>query len=455
MSDVQSVSLETGRPERIRFTKDQRFQALRASIFGNLLEWYDWTIYAVFTPYIAARYFDAADPTSATLSALAVFAVGFLARPLGGVIFGRMGDKLGRKMVMVITMILMAIGSLLIAVLPGYAQIGWWASVLLVITRLVQGLAHGGETGVAYTYIAEAAPIKSRGFFVSWIYVAVTLGVMGATGMGAVLTSVLEEPAMNSWGWRVPFIVGALLGIIAIYIRRSIDESPVYEEEKTQPVKVPTPLSRREITKIVFRIVLLSCSTNVAYYTWSTFAPSYAIAQHGMDSQGAYIASTLAQVVALVALPLFGLLSDKIGRRPIVMIAGVSIMVMAFPLSWILGTEPWTLFLMQGLGLLIWASVSSIYPTLMAEQVPTRARATGVGFVTSLSVAIFGGTAPYLNTWLASIGMSWVFSAYIVGLGALALVGWLIMDETAGVDLAEIGEGAPRRRMVQSTPIEN
>lgn len=455
MSDHHTTSVEPQVPQRIRFTKDQRFEALRASVFGNLLEWYDWTAYAVFTPYIAARYFDHTDPTSATLSALAVFAVGFLARPLGGVIFGRLGDRVGRKAIMVITMVLMAVGSLLIAILPGYEQIGWWASALLVVTRLLQGLAHGGETGVAYTYVAEAAPIKTRGFFVSWIYVAVTLGVMAATGMGAVLTSVLDKPSMDTWGWRVPFIVGALLGLVAIYIRRSIDESPVFVEEKTQPVKIVEPLSRRDLTKIVLRIILLSCSTNVAYYTWSTFAPSFAIAQHGMDSSGAYIASTLAQVVALIALPLFGLLSDKIGRRPIVLIAGVSIMVMAFPLSWILGTSPWTLFVMQGLGLLIWASISSIYPTLMAEQVPTRARATGVGFVTSLSVAIFGGTAPYLNTWLASIDMSWAFSAYLVVLGALALIGWKIMDETAGVDLAQIGEGKPAKNMRKNVAIKS
>ena len=243
---------------------------------GNALEWFDWTLYGTFSAYLAMNLFDPSDPTSALLATLAVFAGGFLARPVGGWLFGRIGDRYGRKFTLVLTMCLLALTSLAIAVLPTYGQAGVWASVLLFLCRLTQGLAHGGESGVAYTYVAEIAPAKRRGLWSSSVFVSVTVGVMAATGLAALLTSWLGKDAMQAWGWRVGFAVGALLGIYALFLRRSASESDVFEHraEPAGGVKV----SRRQALLIVRNIIMIAAASNATYYTWVTFAPATAIA---------------------------------------------------------------------------------------------------------------------------------------------------------------------------------
>lgn len=417
-----------------------RLRSLRAAVVGNALEWFDWTLYATFAAYLAANFFATQDPTSALLSTLAVFAVGFVARPLGGIVFGRLGDRLGRKTTLIITMITMAVASLIIALIPSYEAIGVWASVLLLAARLMQGLAHGGESGVSYTYVAELAPPERRGLWSSSVFVSVTIGVMGATLVGVVLTAIFDDESMMSFGWRIGFLVGALLGIYALFLRRSAEESPVFTEAEngTPQQRVKERLSAKQVAGIVAKVVLFSAASNAAYYTWVTFAPSFAISGKGMDANGAFVASLLAQCVVLVLLPLFGALSDRIGRKRTLVIYGLAVAVLVFPINLVLTDQPWTLFVSQGLGLAVWALIASIYPALIAEQIPTRQRAFGVGFLSSLSVAIFGGTAPYLNTWLGSIGLSWVFSAWVAFLGLLAVVAALVIRETARVPLEDI-----------------
>jgi MFS transporter, MHS family, alpha-ketoglutarate permease len=337
-------------------------------------------------------------------------------------------------------MITMATASLIIAIIPSYETIGVWASVLLLAARLLQGLAHGGESGVSYTYVAELAPPKHRGLWSSSVFISVTIGVMGATFVGILLTALFTETDMMAFGWRIGFVVGALLGIYALYLRRAADESPVFEEagEKKSEAASPSKLSARQVWSIVAKVVLLSAASNAAYYTWVTFAPSFAISGHGMDPNGAFTASILAQVVVLFLLPFFGHLADRFGRKPMVLIYGILVMVVVFPINMILSDQPWTLFLSQGLGLAVWAIIASIYPAIVAEQVPTKQRAFGVGFLSSLSVAIFGGTAPYLNTWLTSIGASWVFSLWVGLLGLLAVIASFIIKETKSVPLNDI-----------------
>ncbi|WP_413317286.1 MFS transporter [Agrococcus sp. 1P02AA] len=418
-----------------------RLRSLRAAVAGNVLEWFDWTLYATFAVYLGASFFESTDPTSALLATLAVFAAGFIARPLGGLLFGRLGDRIGRKRALIMTMMTMALASLAIALIPSFEQIGVWASVLLTAARLLQGLAHGGESGVSYTYVAEISPAKHRGLWSSSVFVSVTIGVMLATLTGVVLTAIFSESDMGSFGWRIGFAIGALLGLYALYLRRAASESPVFEHgEQEQEIQEPDApkASPRAVALIVAKVVLFSAASNVAYYTWVTFAPSFAIANHGMEPNGAFVASLLAQCVVLLLLPLFGHLADRFGRKPMLAVYGIGVVVVAFPVHWILGSEPWTLFVSQGIGLAVWAIVASIYPTLIAEQMPTKQRALGVGLLSSLSVAIFGGTAPYLNTWLTSIGMSWLFSVWVMFLGLLAVVAAIIIRETRGVELTEI-----------------
>lgn len=441
MSTVSSPRTTEVTEERLsRDELKSRLRSLRAAVMGNVLEWFDWTLYGTFSVYLAASFFEAGDPTSALLSTLAVFAVGFVARPIGGLIFGRIGDRVGRKATLIMTMVTMAGASLLIALIPSYSAIGWGASLLLLIARLLQGLAHGGESGVSYTYVAELAPNKHRGLWSSSVFVSVTIGVMGATFVGIVLTAIFPPEQMQQFGWRLGFLLGALLGIYALYLRRAADESPEFTKERDDAsASAPkSKLTGRQIASIVAKIVMLSAASNAAYYTWVTFAPSFAISGHGMDANGAFIASILAQVVVLFLLPLFGHFADRFGRKPMVFVYGVLVMVVVFPVNLILSDQPWTLFLSQGLGLAVWAIIASIYPAIVAEQVPTKQRALGVGFMASLSVAIFGGTAPYLNQWLGTMGLDWVFSLWVAFLGLLAVIAAFVIKETARVPLSEI-----------------
>lgn len=417
-------------------THHGRLKSLRAAAVGNALEWFDWTLYGIFSVYLARNLFDKTDARSALLATLAVFAVGFVARPIGGLFFGRLGDRIGRKKVLVITMVLLALSSVGIAIIPNYQSVGIWASGCLLFFRLLQGLAHGGESGVSYTYVAEIAPNNRRGLWSSSVFVSVTIGVMLATALAAVLTSVLGEEAMNAHGWRIGFAIGGLLGIYALFLRRSAEESDVFEaEQSTQTTS--RKLSRREIFIVARNIVMLAAATNVTYYTWVTFAPSTAIAG-GMDASGAYWASLFAQLLCIIWLPICGLLSDKIGRKPMVIAWGVCVILFSYPISIIVNTEPYTLFLAQILGLGAWALLASIFPAVLSEQVPTQARAQGVGFVSSLSVAIFGGTAPYLNTYLQGTDYEYLYIGYVMFLGLLAVIAGFIIRETANVDLSEI-----------------
>ncbi|ARP79284.1 MFS transporter [Bordetella genomosp. 6] len=442
--------------QQIMETQDlrRRLTSLRAAAVGNALEWFDWTLYGTFSAYLAMNLFDPADPTSALLATLGVFAGGFLARPVGGWLFGRIGDRYGRKFTLVLTMCLLALTSLAIALLPTYEQAGVYASILLFVCRLTQGLAHGGESGVAYTYVAEIAPPARRGLWSSSVFISVTLGVMAATALAALLTSMLGKEAMEAWGWRVGFGVGALLGVYALYMRRSASESEVFEEHARQAGGRPAgpAMTRGQALRIARNIVMIAAASNATYYTWVTFAPATAIATRGMDPSGAYTASLIAQLVCLLWLPVCGWLADRYGRKPIVMAFGLGVALAVFPVAHIVTSQPWTLFVAQLIGLLVWALLAAIFPAFIAEQVPTQARAMGVGFISSLSVAIFGGTAPYINAWLGAHDLGWVYTAYVAALGVMAFIGAFLIRETAGMDLNDIplpGEpdhaAAPRR----------
>ncbi|MGE8687734.1 MAG: MFS transporter [Achromobacter sp.] len=417
-----------------------RLKSLRAVGVGNALEWFDWTLYATFSAFLARNLFDKTDARSAMLSTLAVFAAGFIARPLGGLIFGKLADRLGRQRIMLITMSLLALSSLGIALIPTYESIGLSASIALMIFRLLQGIAHGGETGVSYTYVAEIAPSRHRGLWSSSIYLGVMAGVIAATLVAAALTAVLEPAAMNDYGWRIGFAIGGVLGVYVLFMRRNIEESHVFAEQQAQ-TSPSRKLSRREVFRIARNLVMLNCSANVTYYAWVTFAPATAIAK-GMDAAGAYRASLFAMILCVLWLPVCGIISDKLGRKPIIVLWGILVVVLTHPIATMVTTEPRTLFWSQVVGLAAWSLIASIFPAVLSEQVPTQARAQGVGFVSSVSVAIFGGTAPYLNAYLAGIGLEHVYTYYVMALGVVTIAAGLLIRETAGVDLSEIANDA-------------
>ena len=427
-------------------TKD-RLRSLRAAAVGNLLEWFDWTLYGMLSVYLAANFFDDSDPTSALLATMAVFAGGFIARPLGGYVFGLMGDKIGRRAALLTTMLTMSLTTLAVGLAPTYDQIGAWASVVLLALRILQGLAHGGEAGVSYTYVAEIAPKERRGLWSSAVYVSVMIGVMAATATAALLTNLLSSEAMNDWGWRLGFVLGSVLAVYVLYLRRAAKESAVFAEqedavsEKGWDEKAPkrklSVSDKKKLIKGSLFIFLLSGATNVVYYTWVTFAPTNAQTVHGMDPGGSYIASLAAQVLGLGFLIFAGHMSDKIGRRPMIMAFGAAVIIVIFPTVLLLSDQPWTLFVTQTLGLFAWALAVGFYPAIVSELAPTFARARVVGIMASVAAAVFGGTAPYLYTWLMTNGMAWVFYVYLGVLAAVAATIGLIIKETRGMDLSE------------------
>ncbi len=416
--------------------------ALGMTIAGNLLEWFDWTIYATFAPYIAKTMFAPSDQVSAMLQTLAIFAVGFIARPIGGFLFGKFADTHGRRAALVTSMLLMATGSLMIAVTPSYAQVGVMASALLLVARLVQGFAHGGESGAAYVYIAELAPPRSRGLWSSSAFASVTGGVVLGSLLGVLLTQTLDSGVLQSWGWRVPFLLGAGLAIFTFYLRRSAMESEAFEDSKRQPLLASEQTGgSRSAGVTCLRLFILLSATVVVYYTWLGFATSYAVVNKGVSEKDAFVASLAAQLICLLAMPCFGWLSDRVGRKPLALFTTVGFVLLSFPLDFMFQSSAWSLFICQTIALLMFASTGAIYPALMSEQLATSRRGTSVGFVTSLSAAVFGGTAPYLNTWLTSIGAHWVFTAYTVSLCILATVVVATMPETRGISLRVAGTG--------------
>ncbi|MGO1183041.1 MAG: MFS transporter [Micrococcaceae bacterium] len=421
----------------------KRRKDLVAVNLGNALEWFDWNIYAIFAPFFAAQFFRSDDPLSSLLSTLAVFAVGFLMRPVGGWLFGRLADERGRRFSLTLAILLASVGSLMIAVAPTFDSIGVFAGVILLVARLVQGLSHGGETGSAFTYLAEIAPSDRRGLWASTPWLGVAAGTMLATAIGVLLTALLDETQMSEWGWRVPFAVAAVLGLYALYIRRTMTESEVHTqalsdasgsavtERSTKPLgEVVRELARE--WKPLLQIIGLTISGVVAFYTWFIFAPGYASRQFGMDANASLIAGLLGQAVFLVAIPFMGMLSDRIGRRRVLMIFAAGFALVAFPMEWMLGPSPLMLWVTMAMGSVLLAANCAPLGAVFAELVPTRLRATLIGIGYATSGAIFGGTAPYLNTWFSSLGLHELFVGYMVVLCLISIVVIWRMPETVG-----------------------
>jgi MHS family alpha-ketoglutarate permease-like MFS transporter len=415
-----------------------RRRSMLASAVGNGLEWFDWNIYVVFAPFLAAALFSTEDATSSFLQVLAIFGVGFVFRPVGGMLAGVLADRYGRRRVMLATMLTMSAASLLIAATPSFGAVGVWASVMLVFARLLQGLAHGAETTAGYAYIAEIAPAARRGFFSSTLSTGVLLGSMLASGLGWWLTSALPDDAMADWGWRVPFVVGGVLAIAVLVMRRRMMESEAVAEIAAAPDVPADPAVRRAVFWSGFRIFWFVAAISIVFYTWLTSASTLAQTQHGMDASAAFRSSLVAQTVCVCLMPLMGLLSDRIGRKPVTLTFALGFVVLSFPLMGLISAEPWTLLVAQTVALVFVAMGNSMYSALLSEQLPTRYRARTIGIANSLAVAIFGGTALYLNQWLYGLGLQWVFTLYFVVVCAAAAVAVACMPERRGVELRSL-----------------
>lgn len=432
MSDLIQTEGNTPQPSNKAIRK-----SLVASGVGNLLEWYDWTIYAVASVYIASALFDKADPTSALLNTLAVFAVGFVSRPIGGFVFGPLANKYGRKNIMLVTMVMMALASLMIAFIPSYEAIGAWASGLLLAARLVQGFAHGGETATSYAYIAEIAPPHRRGLWSSASFFAVGAGSLVATLFLALLNIVYSDAQMHEWVWRIPFAIGGVLAFFAIYLRRNMIETHVENSENEKEIdEVHWPFSK--IMRSGLKLFWYEAGSTLTFYTWVTCAAIYAINIQKMPAKDAFIMSCIAQVIYLICLPFQGLLSDYIGRKNNTLITYIGSALLLFPLWSLISNEPWTLLVAQSIGLFTMGFLMSCKPAAMSEQIPTKYRTKFFGFFMSLAVTIFGGTASYINTWLYSIDKGWVFNIYLIVISLIATLAVLTWKNNKGIDLNKI-----------------
>ncbi|MED1948220.1 MULTISPECIES: MFS transporter [Brevibacillus] len=401
---------------------------------GNLIEWYDWYVYAAFAVYFSSQFFPKGDPTSQLLNTAAVFAIGFLMRPIGSLLLGRYADRHGRRAALTLSVTIMAGGSLVIAVTPSYETIGVFAPIILVLARLLQGLSLGGEYGTSATYLSEMASSGRRGFYSSFQYVTLISGQLLALGVQIILQQMLSEEAMMAWGWRIPFIIGAFGAVAVLWLRRSMDESEQYTKmESKNKEKAGTLRELMKHPKAVLAVVGLTLGGTIAFNTYTTYLQKFMVITVGMPKDVVSWINFTALLVFVVLQPLAGMLSDRIGRRPLLIGFGILGTLWTVPMFMLLEqtTSPYAAFLLMLSGLIIVTGYTSINAIVKAEMFPTAIRALGVGFPYGVTVAIFGGTAEFIALWFKSIGNESLFYYYVAACIAISLIVYWRMGESS------------------------
>ena len=411
-------------------------RTLIAASVGNAVEWYDWTVYATFSIYFATQIFPAENESLAFVGTFATYALAFFFRPLGGMLLGRYADLKGRKQAMLLTIALMAGGSLVISILPTYTLVGWLAPILLLLARIAQGMSLGGEVSNASAYLAEIAPPNRRGRYSSFFYISTGSAVLIASLLGALLASSLSDDALASWGWRVPFVIGGLLGLVGLWLRKDMAETEQFEEnvEKAKALKNPLMLTLKEHPRSVAQLIGFTLLSTLCYYTFFSALTPYAVTNAKLDDGMVFWALSLATFFFVLLQYPFGWTADRFGRKPQMLVWSGAIALLMVPVSTLIkpGAGFGSVLLVFSFGLCLYPMLSSIAPAIMSELFPTELRGLGIGAWYNLTVAIFGGTAPLVIQWLGDAGHgSWFFWYVSVG-AAIAFVATLTLPETKG-----------------------
>lgn len=422
----------------------RRLKAIFIGSVGNLVEWYDFYAYAAFSLYFAQKFFPGGDPVAQQLNAALLFAFGFLVRPIGGVLFGHLADRKGRRLALTSSVALMCFGSLLIAVAPTYATIGVAAPAMLLFARLLQGLSLGGEYGTSATYLSEVADERHRGFYSSFQYVTLIGGQLLALLVLLVLQKVFLTPEqLKDWGWRIPFLIGALLAVVAAVMRRELQETDAFTRAAADRARESSVRALLRYPRELLLVVGMTMGGTAAFYTYTTYMQKYLKLSVGLSDDQTTVVTAGALVFAMLLQPLYGAISDQVGRRPLLIGFGVAGTLFTVPLLTTLqeARGPVAAFLLIAAAWLIVSGYTSINAVVKAELFPAHVRATGVGLPYALTVSVFGGSAESIALWTKSIGHERWFYYYLTACIAVSLLVYAFMRDTKRHSRIERGDG--------------
>ena len=411
----------------------RRIRAIFIGSIGNLVEWYDFYAYAAFALYFAGAFFPNSNPVVQQLNAALLFAAGFLVRPLGGWLFGYLADHRGRRGALMLSVLLMCFGSLMIAVTPTYASIGIYAPILLAVARIVQGLSLGGEYGTSATYLTEMADQRNRGFYSSFQYVTLIGGQICALLVLFVLQKVfLTNEEIRAWGWRIPFFIGALLALIALIMRRTLHETAAFEAAQQVVKRTSSLRALMKYPREVLLVVGLTAGGTAAFYTYTTYMQKFLKLSVGLTDDQTTMVTLGSLLFAMLLQPTYGAISDRIGRKWLLIAFGVCGVLFTIPLLTTLETVkgPFAAFLLIAAAWMIVSGYTSINAVVKAELFPTNIRAIGVGLPYALTVSIFGGTTDSVALWFKSLGHETWFYYYLTAMIGISLVVYLFMRDT-------------------------
>jgi MFS transporter, MHS family, proline/betaine transporter len=414
-------------------------RAMLGASVGNCVEWFDFAVYGYLAATLGAVFFPSEDPTISLLSSFAVFGVAFFMRPLGGFFFGPLGDRIGRQRTLAAVIILMSASTFVIAFLPGYAAIGIWAPILLVAARLLQGFSVGGEFGGASAFLAEYSPDERRGYLVSWIEFSAVGGFLLGSASVLLLTATIGEDALGSWGWRIPFLLAGPLGLIGLYIRLRVEDTPEFRalersgEVSGSPFRETITQNWRPILQVIGLVII----QNAGFYIVLTYMPTYFSEQLGFSSTASSLSSVFTLLVAMALIPPLGALSDRVGRKPLLAASCVGFALLSYPLFLLMnqGNLVGAVLSHVALGALLAVFLSTTIAAL-AELFPTRVRYGGFSIGYNISVAIFGGAAPFFATYLISLTGNPLSPAfYLIAAAIASLITVATIEETARTQL--------------------